>query len=201
MSRKNLSTRTRILDTTWKLLEGGSQVRMSDIAKAVGISRQALYLHFPSRAELLVATTRHLDEVFDSDTRLAASRTAPSGRARLRAFVEAWGNFIPEVQGVVRALMAMEQTDAEARDAWADRKAAIRQGWAAAVEALARDGALRLDLDVEQATDLLNALVTVETWVALREGAGWSQAEYLAQMHRLAVAAVCGPGEDGCPDG
>jgi hypothetical protein len=49
---------------------------MSDIAEATGISRQAAYLHFASRTELLVAVTPHLDEVLDVDRRLAPSRAA-----------------------------------------------------------------------------------------------------------------------------
>ncbi|MBL4878008.1 MAG: helix-turn-helix transcriptional regulator, partial [Hyphomonas sp.] len=55
MSSENLETREKIMRATWKLLEesGGSGVRMSDIAKAAGISRQAVYLHFPTRADLL----------------------------------------------------------------------------------------------------------------------------------------------------
>ena len=138
MSRKNPNTRTRILDAAWTLLESGAArgVRMSDIAKAAGISRQALYLHFPSRAELLVATTRHVDEVKDVDARLAESRAA-TGPARLDAFIAAWGGYIPEVQGVLRALAAVMETDAEARAAYDDRMAAVRHGCAAAVAALA----------------------------------------------------------------
>ena len=87
MSSENNPTRERILKSTWSLLEAGgaSSVRMSDIAKAAKISRQALYLHFPNRAELLVATTRYLDEVYDVDTRLLASRTAKTGTDRLSA--------------------------------------------------------------------------------------------------------------------
>ena len=103
MSRKNPQTRTRILDAAWQLLEAGDNVRMSDIAKRAGISRQALYLHFPTRADLLIATTRHLDEVKNIDDRLVASRAATSGRERLALFIEAWGNYIPEIHGVARA--------------------------------------------------------------------------------------------------
>ena len=44
---------------------------MSDVAKQAGISRQAVYLHFPSRAELLIATTRYIDQVKDIDGQLA----------------------------------------------------------------------------------------------------------------------------------
>lgn len=59
MSREISETRTRILKSSLELLEAsqGKGVRMTDIAKGAGISRQALYLHFATRAELLIATT------------------------------------------------------------------------------------------------------------------------------------------------
>ena len=191
MSSENLNTRTRILNTAWSLLEDGAPVRMSDIAKAVGISRQALYLHFPSRAELLIAVTRHVDDVHDVDARLATSRAASGGLERLEAFVAAWGGYIPEIQGVGRALMAMQATDAEARAAWADRMGAVRHGCAAAVAALARDGELRDGLDEATATDLLWTLLSVENWLHLCGTCGWSQAAYLSEITRLARAALC----------
>ena len=106
---------------------------MSDIAKQTGISRQAVYLHFPTRAELLIATTRHIDEVKEIDERLAKSRSASTGLERLEAFVEAWGNYIPEIYGVASALIAMQATDEEAGAAWSDRMGAVRHGCEAAV--------------------------------------------------------------------
>ena len=54
-------------------------MRLSDIAKAAGISRQAVYLHFTSRAELLVATVRFVDQVHGLDERLAGLRQATGG--------------------------------------------------------------------------------------------------------------------------
>ncbi len=163
---------------------------MSDIARAVGISRQALYLHFPTRAELLIATTRHIDEVKDIDGRLAASRAAATGSERLDAFVAAWGAYIPEIHGVGRALMAMQHTDPEASRAWADRMDAMRQGCAAAVAMLARDGDLRADLTETRATDLLWSILSVRVWEHLCLDCGWSQADYLAEIQRLAHAAL-----------
>ena len=97
MSSEKKDTRTKILEATWNLLEGGkgAAVSMSDIAKKVGVSRQAVYLHFPSRAELLTETTHYIDVINKVDQRLVASRTATSGVARLEAFIEAAGNYIP----------------------------------------------------------------------------------------------------------
>lgn len=163
---------------------------MSDIAKAAGISRQALYLHFPTRAELLVAATRHIDSIKDVDARLAASRAATSGRERLPSFIRAWGGYIPEIHGMSVALRAMRDTDAEAAAAWDDRMQAVRQGCAAAVQALAKDGMLRPDLKEGVATDLLWALLSVENWEHLVRDCGWSQEAYESQMERLVEATL-----------
>lgn len=188
MSSENLDTREKILDSAWKLLEGGdaSAVRMSDIARLTGISRQAVYLHFPSRAELLIATTRYIDEVKDVDKRLAASREAASGRERLDAYVEAWGNYIPEIQGAARALIALQSNDDAARAAWTDRMDAIRHGCAAAVAALRADGVLVDSLSETEATDLLWSLLSVENWEHLRQRCGWSQARYIEVVQQVA---------------
>ena len=141
---------------------------MSDIAKQAGISRQAVYLHFPSRAELLIATTRYIDQVKDIDGRLAQSRSASTGPERLDAFIEAWGNYIPEIYGVAKALMAMQSKDEAAGQAWADRMNAVRHGCEAAVAALARDGVLTKSLLSHEAVDLLWSQVSVPHWEHLR---------------------------------
>ena len=199
MSRETNETRTRILDAAWKLLEAsrGSGVRMSDIAKAAGISRQAVYLHFPTRAELLIATTRHLDEVKGVDARLAASRNAATGRERLDAFIEAWGDYIPEINGVAKALLAMKDTDEAARLAWADRMEAVRDGCQAAVAALKNDGLLSPRHSVKEATDILWSLLSVQTWEQLTDECGWSQRHYVKSMKGLAKKTlVAGPFSD-----
>lgn len=191
MSRDSSDTRARILDCTWNLLESGDKkVRMTDIAKAVGISRQALYLHFPTRAELLIATTRHIDSLKKVDARLADSRAATSGRDRLAFFIKAWGGYIPEIHGLSVALRSMRDSDAEAAAAWDDRMRAVRHGCAAAVEALAADKMLRPDLNNEVATDLLWTLLSVENWERLVRDCGWSQTDYESQIKRLAEAAL-----------
>jgi AcrR family transcriptional regulator len=188
MSSENLNTRERILESAWELLvaNGASAVRMSDIARLTGISRQAVYLHYPSRAELLIATTRYIDEVKEIDKRLAASRNAASGTDRLDAFVRAWGNYIPEIYGVARALIALQASDEAARAAWTDRMDAVRHGCEAAVAALKKEELLASDLSAKEATDLLWSLLSVESWEHLRQRCGWSQARYLKVTQRTA---------------
>lgn len=196
MSSKSEKTRARILEATLKLLKSGQPhlTRMADIAKAVGISRQALYLHYPNRADLLVAATKYLDEKVNIDESLAESRAAETGEVRLAAFIRAWGNHIPVIYGVGRALMAMSDADDEARAAWEGRMAAVRHGCAAAVAALSRDGTLRAGLSEDRATDLLWTVLSVRNWEALTQDCGWSQEDYLNEITRLARAAVVAGG-------
>ena len=184
-------TKIRILETTWKVLETRiDKNRMSDIAKAVGISRQALYLHYPTRAELLIATTKHIDTVKKVDQRLELSRAAGSGLERLHFFVKAWGGYIPEIHGMSVALRNMRKNDKAAAEAWDDRMQAVRHGCQAAVRALAKDGKLRSDLTEQVATDILWTLLTVENWEKLVLDCAWSQSAYEDKMIELAEIAL-----------
>ena len=192
MSSEKVETREKILRAAWTLLEANPahSVRMSDIAKETGISRQAVYLHFPTRAELLIATARYLDQVKDVDKRLVASRTASNGIERLHAFIDAWGNYIPEIYGVGKAFLAMQDTDDAARAAWNDRMQALRHGCEAAVRALKEDGMLSVGLSPKAATDLLWTIISVRNWEQLTIECGWSQRRYVQAMKELAEKAL-----------
>ncbi|MCP5084526.1 MAG: TetR/AcrR family transcriptional regulator [Alphaproteobacteria bacterium] len=188
MSSENPDTRTRILQTTLNLLENGQgeKVRMADIAKQAGISRQALYLHFATRADLLIATTFYLDEIKGSDARLAASRNATSGLDRLDAYIEAWGSYIPEIYGMAKAILAMSDTDEAAAEAWAQRMQDMREGCEAAIDALQTDGELSARHTPKQASDLLWTLLSVRNWEQLTQECGWSQEEYVGSLKTTA---------------
>ena len=184
-------TKTRILETTWKVLETRSDKnRMSDIATAVGISRQALYLHYPTRAELLIATTKHIDKVKKVNQRLELSRAAGSGIERLHFFIKAWGGYIPEIHGISVALRNMRENDKAAAEAWDERMQAVRHGCQAAVRAIEKDGKLKSDLSEQVATDILWTLLTVENWEKLVLDCTWSQSEYKIKIIELAEIAL-----------
>ena len=191
MSSNRINTKSRILEVTWRLLESGNKaIRMADIAKAAGVSRQALYLHFPSRTELLVATTRHIDKVKNVDARLVRSRSASSGVERLHAFIDAWGGYIPQIHGISVALRAMRDTDKEAAAAWEDRMQALRQGCEAAVLAILQDGYLKEGITEITGVDLLWTLLSVENWERLVLECGWSQSEYEQTLKKIAEVSL-----------
>ena len=188
MSSENPETRERILKAALDLLQAGrgQGVRMSDIAKRAGLSRQAVYLHFPTRAELLIAATHHLDGLLDVEARLRPSRTAGSGVERLEAYIAAWGAYIPEIYAMARALLAMRDSDAAAAEAWDRRMQDMREGCEAAIRALERDGRLTPETTPERATDLLWTLLSVRNWEQLTRQCGWSQETYVESLKALA---------------
>lgn len=188
MSSKNTETRTRILKSCLYLLEKRphSGVRMTDIAKGAGISRQAVYLHFSTRTELLVATTIYVDDLKGAQERLEASRQATTGAERLDAFIDAWGNYIPEIYGIAKALIAMGDTDEEARKAWSKRMLDMREGCEAAVDQLASDGMLARAHSPLQATDILWTLLSVRNWEQLTIECNWTQQQYLDKLKVMA---------------
>lgn len=192
MSSQNIDTRTRILQATWQLLEqrSGQDVSMSAIAKATGISRQALYLHFASRTELMIATTLYVDEVKGLNGRLEKLASAGSGVEMLDRCVEIWGNYIPEIYGIAKALMRLRDTDEAAAAAWNGSMNCLREVCRDIIHALEREGRLALPWSATEAVDLLWTMLSIENWEQLTRECGWAQPEYIIRMKKLSGRAL-----------
>lgn len=176
-------TRHEILEASWRLLsaEDGHRTRLSDIAKEAQVSRQAIYLHFANRAELLIATTRHIDEVHDVDG-MFFKINQKNGADRLTAFIEAWCGYIPIIFGGARTMLAGKDSDPDLSEAWQDRMDALWSACHSIVEELSRDAALRKDLTKKTAADILWSTISVEQWAMLTKERGWSQQRYVKTM-------------------
>ena len=187
MSSGEQDTRTRILGATLRLMEerSGRGVRMRDVADAAGVSRQAVYDHFGSRAELMVATARYGDEVRGLDERLSGYRSAVRGVDRLEAFVEFWGNYIPEIHGIARALLAAREGDAAVAAAWDDRMRVVWEACRDIAGRLQRDGMLAPGWSPEEAGEMLWSLLSIGTWENLTLERGWPVGRYVIRMQEL----------------
>ena len=199
MSSRELKTQDRILEATWRLMEErvGRNVRMGDIARGAGVSRQAVYDHFGSRAELMVATVRYGDGVLGLNGRLRRYRAAGSGVERLEAYVEFWGNYIPEIYGIARALLAERESDEAVAAAWDDRMRAVYDACRDIIERLRRDGTLVPGWPADEAADLLWTMLSIRNWENLTRERNWSVDHYVDRMQdltkRVFVRASEGP--------
>ncbi|KPK56142.1 MAG: TetR family transcriptional regulator [Thiotrichales bacterium SG8_50] len=187
MSSDGPDTRTRILQATWRLMEQrrGQAISMGDVAKAVGISRQAVYLHFASRAELIVATSNYVDEVKGLNARLGQLQAATSGTELLAACVEVWGNYIPEIYGLAKALLATRDTDEATAAAWDANMQCLRDVCRQTVLTLEREGVLASEWTPEQATEMFWTLISINNWEQLTIECGWSTDQYIDRMKML----------------
>jgi len=194
MSSVKNETRTRILETTWQLLEQqqGQGVKMSDIAKKVGISRQAVYLHFPTRTELLIATMAYVDEVKGLDKRLEQLQNTESGTAMLAALVETWGNYIPEIYGMAKAMLLTKDSDEAMATAWDNGMHCLHDVCKQTIKRIKAEGNLHADLNAAKATDLLWTLLSVHTWEQLTKDCGWSKKQYLQHLQQAAQKVLTG---------
>ncbi|MFL6468350.1 MAG: TetR/AcrR family transcriptional regulator [Pyrinomonadaceae bacterium] len=184
MSSKISETRKNILETASRLLleSKGQGVRMADIARAAGVSRQAVYLHFPSRGELMISAVRYLDNVYGLDERVKQFREAKTGIEILEAFVDFWGNYIPEIYGVAKALMLSRETDDAAAAAWNDRMNSIRSGCRRTIETIEHEGLLSSNWSIDQAVDLMWTMLSIENWERLTAECGWTHSQYVERM-------------------
>ena len=164
----------------------GEGVRMRDIAKKAGISRQAVYLHFASRTELMVATVQYVDEIKDVSGRLQKWEMAPDGLSKLNAYIDLWGNYIPEIFGIAKALLTMKDTDEAAAATWKNRMDGLKFHCRTTIEVLHSENKLSAEWTVDEAAELFWVLNSVRNWELLRIELGWSNEKYVQHMQTVA---------------
>lgn len=192
MSSTELDTRERILEATLRLMEQhrGQGVRLEDIARQAGVSRQAVYLHFGSRSELLIATTRYLDDLNQSSARIRHICEAENPVAALDAYIVFWANYIPEIHHLAKVLMHVRETDEAAAAAWADRMDALYQGCLSIVQGLERDNLLDQAWTVKEAADYFWATLSIPNWEMLTIERGWTNEQYIERMQQVVRRAL-----------
>ena len=158
---------------------------MSAIAKAAGITRQAVYLHFASRTELMIATTEYVDEVKGLYQRMEQISAAQSGTEMLQAYIDVWGNYMPEIYGIARALLRVKETDEAAAAAWYRCMGCLRDVSQEIIQTLAMEGRLTQTLCPDDAIDILLVMLSIEQWELLTQECGWSSEKYVNEMKKL----------------
>jgi AcrR family transcriptional regulator len=192
MSSARPSARRRLLDAARKLLEREpySAVSMGAIAREAGVSRQAAYLHFGSKADLLLALVSYVDEVEGLPHLLMRVRDARSGVDALKRFAELVAELTPRVYRVGIALAAAAESDAAARAAWIDRMESRRATCSSIAARLKEERSLADALTVGDAADLLWALSSMRVFEDLVEVQGYSVARYRAILEHTLLSAV-----------
>jgi len=172
---------------------GGADVSMAEIAKAAKVSRQAVYLHFADRADLLVNLIRYTDQKRGLDEEIRKIEQAPTGAAQLRAMASLQARANPGIWAQARAFEAVRRTDKAADRSWRDRLQHRLEGCRAIVARLQKEGTLRQGLDPETAADLLWNITSLRTWEDLVLDRKWSARQYEDRITELLLLALTKP--------
>lgn len=187
-----LDTRTAILQSARTLLEehGYHGVGLAEVARAAGLSRQSVYLHFGSKRGLLLALVDWVDQIEGLEELLAAARSAPSAIAALDAMVHLTAVYTPRIYKLAAVLEVARRTDRDFDAAWRDRMAHRRRNMGAVVKWLADAGDLADGMSVKAGTDVVWTMLSVHLFEDLVVDRGWSTERYEAFVgdvlhHRL----------------
>jgi AcrR family transcriptional regulator len=196
MSSGDPETRIKIMEATRRLIEQsrGDGVRLQDIAQAAGVSRQAIYLHFGSRAGLMVATVQYVDQAAGFMERTQHIRDEADSLMALDLFVDFWAGYVPAIHGLAKQLLILRERDEGAAAAWEDRMDGLRNVVCRyLVGRLEEDGRLDPRWRIEAAVDVLWTLVSIQTWENLVIERGWSQEQYAAKMKQIIKQVLTTP--------
>jgi AcrR family transcriptional regulator len=192
LSRALTDTRARILETARRLLEerGYHGVGLEEIATAASVTRQAVYLHFGSKAKLLLATARFADQTGALPKLLEHVFSAPDALTALDRAVDLHVAYDTEILPLALVIDSARRTEKDADVAWQDRQKARHAFFRRLVEWLRKDGLLAADLTVGEATDIWWTLQSHQMLEQLTEQRGWSKQRYGRALKRLLRRAL-----------
>jgi AcrR family transcriptional regulator len=168
-------TRTTLLETACRLIakRGVADITLAEIGAAAGVSRQAVYLHFGSRAGLLVAMARHLDATSQAARAMTMAAWEAQSKAGFESFIRLWFEHVIVILPVARAVQAAAFSDKDAHAAWQDRMADLRRAVRNMVDGLAESGQLAAHWTREEATDWFWSRTHFDVWTQLVTERQW----------------------------
>lgn len=174
-------TRTQILEASRGMFEelGYYGAGLGAVAKKAGVSRQAIYLHFPSKVDLLTALHLHIFEtdvvpvverhpITDDMTALDALDTS------IAADVET----IDNVWRIHEALTVARRQHPEVEETLRPREEERYDELLALGRRLKREGELPRNIRAGTFADMLWGLISVGTYKGLVNERGWSLDRY-----------------------
>jgi len=196
-STRAARTRARILDAARRLLEerGYHAVGLESVAAAAGVSRQSIYIHFGSKANLLLALVANVDEEEGLPHLALTVEQAPSAVEALHRFIDLVATLTPRVYRTAAVLDSARRTSPEADTAWMDRMTSRRRRCARIVSRLADDGRLAPGWSRADATDFLWATTGLRVWEDLVVHRGWSATRFRRHLSRVLEQALVVQGE------
>jgi AcrR family transcriptional regulator len=186
-------TRRRILDAVGVVLRRTptEPVSLDEVAATAGVSRSTIYVSFGSRSGLFHAFAEDLWERAGL-AELTAAVASEDAREHLRGGLRAASRMLASELQTFRVLFAMSRADPDSVGGVVVTKEEHRRGGMVHLaKRLAEDGALRDDVTVEQAVDLLWMLCSFEAFDLLHSDRGLSVDDAADVLATTALRTLC----------
>ena len=120
---------------------------MAAVAERAGVSRRAVYLHFPSRASLINGVVEDLKGAGGLDEVLRPVWESPDALTMLDEWARCIASLLPRIMPIVRAIQRVSHTDPDAARHWEEATRSRHAACRRLAERLARGGAPGTALD------------------------------------------------------
>ncbi len=191
-SRDAATTRIQILDAARALyeVEGYYSVGLDAVAKKAGVSRQAIYLHFSSKAELLRALHERVNEL---DVAPAMERVwaAKSASAALDIWVDVSADAIPRIIGIFNALDTPRRVDPDVEATWQAPAEGHYADCRRLAEWLHREGELSAGMKAAEAADIIWSVTNVKAYESLVVDRSWTPRRWARWTKATLRYALC----------
>jgi AcrR family transcriptional regulator len=194
VSRRLRPARIAILEAARRLFEDKDfiSVTLAEVAREAGVSRQAVYLNFGSRAGLLVALVGYIDEIGGLQSKIAKVLESPTAVSALEALVDFRARYTPSIYKLATQVDAARRFDADAQTSWQDRMKRRHTHSRAVAQRLAADGVLAAGWTEADAADLIWSLTSIRTYEDLVIDQGWSLNRYRQRIKAILVGTLVG---------
>jgi len=180
------ATRRRITDQAAKLFieQGYAATTLDQISTAAGVAVQTVYFHFRNKATVLkevvdVAAVGDDEPVPVMDRPwVRRVRKEPDGRRALAIYLRNARAIFERIAPIMKTVRDAAGSDPEMAAQWQTNRKQTYTAQRTVVQWLADKRALRPELTVDRATDIVSCLVSIEVYQLFTAERGWTPAQW-----------------------
>lgn len=183
-STRRDKTRLKLLEAAEAVFieRGYNGVGLEAVADSAGVTRQTVYNQFGSKAGLLAAVAAHVEEAAGLPRLLMNVTAQTDGMSMLRALLDTVVVVEPLLRPHIRLTYAGRLDDPLVADLWQNRMQSRYMGMLRVMTLLNKEGKVRPELSVEEATDVAWSLMSPHHFEYLVIERGWPIARYRTHL-------------------
>jgi AcrR family transcriptional regulator len=186
-NRRSRRTRETLLGASSVILEedGFEALTMKAVADRAGVTRAAVYLHFPTRAHLVNALFDHMADAANLAESLSHVWSASDAASALDEWARHLARYHVRLLAVDRAVQRVRHIDADAAAHWKRVSAAKLANCRRLTTRIAAEGSLAAPWTPSTAADMLYALSTSDVVESLIVDRRWSRRRFVEHLGAL----------------